>query len=247
MISIVNCVVFAPDGASLASGSDDHAVKLWDRASGALLHTFVGHTAGVRTLIFSADGKTLFSAGDDRSIKLWSPATGQEIASLPGHDAPIHALVLLPGDQTLASGSADCTIKLWNLATRTETLTLKGHAVPVRALAVGSNGVLASGVGRQHDQALEPGRRLRTPESASAPRSLDARLHRPRPNARQRRQRWAGARLGPGQRRIARAHSRRTRAPVTALAIHPLAGAHLVSGSRDTLAVSLAGGQAQRG
>ncbi len=40
-------VAFDPTGQTLASGSDDNTVKLWDPASGKLLRTLEGHTDAV--------------------------------------------------------------------------------------------------------------------------------------------------------------------------------------------------------
>ena len=43
----VYSVAFDPTGQTLASGSDDNTVKLWEPASGKLLRTLEGHTGSV--------------------------------------------------------------------------------------------------------------------------------------------------------------------------------------------------------
>src|SRR5262245_5700194 len=73
----VNSVAFSPDGKTLASGSIDETIKLWEVATGKELATLMGHTDSVLSVVFSPDGKTLASGSRDRTIKLWDVATGK--------------------------------------------------------------------------------------------------------------------------------------------------------------------------
>jgi transcriptional regulator with XRE-family HTH domain len=60
----------SPDEHTLASGSVDGSVKLWDVASGALLWSG-WHTQGTTCLAFSPDGRLLASGGSDATVRLW--------------------------------------------------------------------------------------------------------------------------------------------------------------------------------
>ncbi|HDL85459.1 MAG TPA: hypothetical protein ENH11_03900, partial [Candidatus Acetothermia bacterium] len=73
---VVLSVAFSPDGRTLASGSWNKAIKLWDVATGTLQCTFTSHTRPVYSVAFSPDGRTLVSGSKDDTIKLWNVATG---------------------------------------------------------------------------------------------------------------------------------------------------------------------------
>ena len=79
----VYCVAFDPQGGTLASGSYDNTVKLWDAQSGKLLRTLEGHTRGVDIVVFSSDGRLLASKSDDQTIRLWSCETWETVAVIP--------------------------------------------------------------------------------------------------------------------------------------------------------------------
>ncbi|MGB9279913.1 MAG: hypothetical protein WCB57_07480, partial [Pseudonocardiaceae bacterium] len=72
----VGAVAFSPDGHTLASGSDDHTVRLWNVTDPAhptpLGQPLTGHTDFVYSVAFSPDGHTLASGSDDQTVRLWN-------------------------------------------------------------------------------------------------------------------------------------------------------------------------------
>src|SRR3954451_223683 len=64
-------VAFDPQGGTLASGSDDKTVKLWEPGSGKLLCTLEGHGTWVWGVAFDPRGGTLASGSGDKTVKLW--------------------------------------------------------------------------------------------------------------------------------------------------------------------------------
>src|SRR5262249_37921399 len=77
----VYSVSFSPDGRYIASGGDDHTVKVWDARTGLELRT-LRHATRVWSVAFSPDSKRLVSGDQVGTVKVWDPMTGQQVLSL---------------------------------------------------------------------------------------------------------------------------------------------------------------------
>jgi len=109
-------VAFSPDGRTLASGSWDNTIKLWDLESGEIRRSLSGHTDGVNSVTFSPNGKTLASGSSDLTIKLWDVESGEIRRTLAGHTIGVNSVRLSPDGRTLASGAYDGTVLLWDIS-----------------------------------------------------------------------------------------------------------------------------------
>ncbi|BAY47719.1 hypothetical protein SAMD00079811_53380 [Scytonema sp. HK-05] len=96
--SNVSSVAFSSDRKTIASGSSDNTIKLWDVASGKLLNTLKGHSSEVLSVAFSSDGKTIASGSRDKTVILWNLDLNQLVSD--GCHLLNHYLVAHP--ETLA-------------------------------------------------------------------------------------------------------------------------------------------------
>ena len=114
--NVVHSVAFNPDGQTLASGSFDQTLRLWDVNTGQCLKTLAGHSKVIWAVAFSPDGKTLASGSTDQTAHLWDARTGQSLQRLVGHAHQVRSVAFSPDGQILVSSSEDQTVRLWDVA-----------------------------------------------------------------------------------------------------------------------------------
>lgn len=122
----INVLTLYPDGKTLATGSADKTIQLWNKAdTDNPLYTLTGHTGGITAMDFSVDGKSLASGSSDKTVRLWDLTTGQPTQTLIGHTSEVGAVTFLADKalagmalakaKALASGDAHGTVIIWDL------------------------------------------------------------------------------------------------------------------------------------
>jgi WD40 repeat protein len=144
----VTRVQYSPDGRWLASGGEDHMIRIWEPSAENEVRTLQGHKGAVRGLAFSPDSKLLASASEDGTIRTWDVETGKEGKVLNGHVDGVSSVAFVPDGRSLASAGKDKTVRLWDLAGDNQNRVLTGHEEEIRTVAISPDGLaLASGSG----------------------------------------------------------------------------------------------------
>ncbi|MFI9435143.1 AAA family ATPase, partial [Streptosporangium sp. NPDC052375] len=145
---VVPSVAFSPDGRTLAGGSYDGTVRLWDVKTRRGLGVLRTGPDVISSVAFSPDGRTLAGGSYDGTVRLWDARTHTPVGGpLTGHTSSINSLAFSPDGRTLATGGADRTARLWDMTTRRQLGgPLTGHTDTVNSVAFSPDGrTLATG------------------------------------------------------------------------------------------------------
>src|SRR5205807_2640991 len=146
----MECLAFSPDGKTVAVGTGNGSIQLWDVVARRQLTRLSGHRHSVNSVAFSPDGKVLVSGSADRTVRRWDVGTSNELGTFFGHERAVMAVAFSPDGRLVASGGGSVhfptnptgpqRIRIWERATGQEALRLDGHDSDVTSLAFHPNG-----------------------------------------------------------------------------------------------------------
>jgi WD40 repeat protein len=154
---VMQSVALSPDRRTLAAGTADRTVLLWDltdpsrptRREPAL----TGPEDVVYSVAFSPDGRTLVAGSGDHLVYRWDLTDpGRPAPLLPalaGAEGVVYSVAVSPDGRTLVAGSSDALVHRWDVAeprlpTRLEPLAGAGSFVQAVTFSPGG-GLLAAG------------------------------------------------------------------------------------------------------
>eukprot|EP00754_Rhynchopus_humris_P045063 Rhum_TRINITY_DN4587_c0_g1::Rhum_TRINITY_DN4587_c0_g1_i1::g.14920::m.14920/K03363/CDC20; cell division cycle 20, cofactor of APC complex len=148
--NIITGISFSKDSTNtLAVGTHNADVELWDVVAGEKTLTLKGHLARVVSLAWN--GNLLASGSRDSAVLLHDPRTsGGPVATLNAHEQEVCGLQWSLDGSQLASGGNDNLLHIWDNRQRHEPrLRLTAHTAAVKAIGWSphQSGLLATGGG----------------------------------------------------------------------------------------------------
>jgi WD40 repeat protein len=101
-------VAFSADGRALTATTHDGTVRVWEAATGKLLHRLTGLSSPVERVALSPAGRVLLTVQRaDLAIHLWDVAKGKELHAFPGHRTGPLAVAFSGDGKTVLTASHD--------------------------------------------------------------------------------------------------------------------------------------------
>jgi WD40 repeat protein len=166
----VGGIVFSPDGRTLAVGSEDGDVRLWDLQTRPRLRRRLHARGPVRAVAFGPGGRTVVAIDDRANVLLWDARRGTLLARLRAPAGGLPTLALSADGRTLAAATVGSSrnplnvpkgrVRVWDVPSRTVLGTIRIETL-ASALALAPDGDMLA-VGGSFDP--DPNRRLSNPE-----------------------------------------------------------------------------------
>ncbi|KXN84635.1 Transcriptional repressor rco-1 [Leucoagaricus sp. SymC.cos] len=127
----IRSVKFSPCGEYLATGAEDHRVRIWTIKPPTLRYVFSGHRKEVCALDYSPNGRYVISGSGDCTAVIWDLKRGGQTttaaASLDTPESGITSISIDSSTTYVAAGCLDRLIRIWNIHTGELVAKLKGH------------------------------------------------------------------------------------------------------------------------
>jgi len=95
----VNALAWSPDGKSIASGSDDKTVQVWDAVTGGNVIT-ASESYSVKSISWSQQSDLIAYGSGDATVQIWDRGSQQKIYAYRSHSSPVIAVAWSPTSPT---------------------------------------------------------------------------------------------------------------------------------------------------
>ncbi|KAJ5919481.1 hypothetical protein N7454_009316 [Penicillium verhagenii] len=121
---VVSSAAFSPNSQLLVvnMGEDGGGIRVWEIATGTVLHAFRDTSSTLRSSTFSPDSKLLATGPYEGQLDLWNLETGVLQETLGGYIGTLTSAAFSHDGRLLATGSEHSLITIWTLGTPKSTL-----------------------------------------------------------------------------------------------------------------------------
>ena len=146
---VVSSVALDPAGKLLAAVGDDHLVRVFDLASGKLVHRWASHVDWVKASVFRPNGVVLATSGDDRRICFWNVMADGKTRSVSERlPAVIYTLAYSPDGRFLAAAGFADSVWLFDAEQGKLIRELPAPGVDIRTISFSPDGTRMAAAGR---------------------------------------------------------------------------------------------------
>jgi WD40 repeat protein len=117
-------------GKTIATGSRDKTIKIWDARTGRLRQTLTADHP-VRAVAFAAGGRILVTRSGPDRVELWETRSGRRLHVLKGHLGAVVDSAVSDDGTYLVTCGADKTARVWDARNGTLVSVLRGHGEEV--------------------------------------------------------------------------------------------------------------------
>ena len=110
---MVLAVAFSLDGARVAAGGSDNAIRVFDVTTGSQEVLIEQHADWVMALAYSDDGKYLASGSRDKTARVYDAKSGAMVHGYQGHPEPVFAVEFSEDGKRVYSAGRDKKVHVW--------------------------------------------------------------------------------------------------------------------------------------
>ncbi len=109
----IEAAVFGHDGRRVVTGSADGILRVWDAATGDVLHKLEVRRGAIHAVAWSPDDQLIAAGTNQGPVWLWDVAAGSQSALL-GHTADVRTVDFISSGRVVTT-SVDKTVRTWNV------------------------------------------------------------------------------------------------------------------------------------
>lgn len=136
----LNACAVSGDGRITVTAGEDGTLRVWETATGRLVHVLTGHRGAVNCVAVTVDGEHALSGSSDRQLRWWDLRTGECEMQLEGHVEPVTSCAIAPDGHHVVSSADKGRMRWWDIRTGRSRLLLSDSLPGVACVAVHPDG-----------------------------------------------------------------------------------------------------------